>query len=96
MDDHVLPPKSLGKACIQKKNRALGYETRYLLLGHTQLLIARDPEFSNIVNVIPLEGGFVIVKKPRDFGGLLISSQQRDYILKFSSADELVSWYHRL
>ena len=25
MYDHVLPPKSLGKACIIKKNKALGY-----------------------------------------------------------------------
>lgn len=35
MDDYVLPPKSLAKACVQKKNKALGYETRYILLGHT-------------------------------------------------------------
>jgi hypothetical protein len=74
MDDHVLPPKSLLKTQIQKKNKALGYETRFLLLGYSQLLIARDPEFTNIVNVLPLEGGFIMVKKPRDFGGLILST----------------------
>jgi len=90
MDDHVLPPKSLGKAKILKKNKGMGYETRYILLGHTQLLISRDPEFANIVNVIPLEGGYVMIKKPRDFGGLLICTHQRDYVLKFDTADDLV------
>ena len=96
MDDHVLPPKSLGKACIFKKNKALGYETRYILLGHTQLLISRDPDFTNLVNVIPLEGGYVMVKKPRDFGGLLICTHQRDYVLKFETAEDLVQMYQKL
>ena len=58
------------------------------------MLIARDSEFNNIVNVIPLEGGYVLVKKPRDFGGLILSTHQRDYTLKFQSTDELVNWYH--
>lgn len=96
MDDHVLPPKSLAKSQIQKKNKALGYETRFLLLGHSQLMIARDPEFTNIVNILPLEGGYVMVKKPRDFGGLILSTHQRDYVLKFDSPDDLVLWYHKL
>ena len=96
MDDHVLPPKSLAKACIFKKNKALGYETRYILLGHTQLLISRDPDFTNLVNVIPLEGGYMMVKKPRDFGGLLICTHQRDYVLKFETAEDLVQMYQKL
>jgi hypothetical protein len=96
MDDHVLPPKSIAKTQIQKKNKALGYETRFLLLGHSQLMIARDPEFTNIVNILPLEGGYVMVKKPRDFGGLILSTHQRDYVLKFDSPDDLVLWYHKL
>ena len=96
MDDHVLPPKSIAKTQIQKKNKALGYETRFLLLGHSQLMIARDPEFTNIVNILPLEGGYVMVKKPRDFGGLVLSTHQRDYVLKFDSPDDLVLWYHKL
>jgi PH domain len=79
-----------------KKNKALGYETRFLLLGHSQLLISRDPDFNNIVNVIPLEGGYVMIKKPRDFGGLLIVTHQREYVLKFETADEMVGWYHKL
>jgi len=53
------------------------------LIGHTQLIIARDQEFSSIVNVVPLEGGFVIIRKPRDFGGLVIQTHQREYLLKF-------------
>jgi hypothetical protein len=59
-------------------------------------LIARDPEFTNLVNVIPLEGGYVMVKKPRDFGGILICTHQRDYVLKFETADDLVQMYHKL
>lgn len=96
MDDHVLPPKSLAKACIQKKNKSLGWETRYILVGHTQLIIARDQDYSSIVNVIPLEGGFVIIRKPRDFGGLVIQTHQREYLLKFQTSEELIKWYHLL
>jgi hypothetical protein len=60
-----------------KKNTTLGYEKRYLMLGHSQLLISRDKEFEKIVAVIPLEGGFCMIKKPRDFGGLIIESTFR-------------------
>jgi hypothetical protein len=35
MDDFVLPPKSVAKAMVLKKNKSIGYEKRYLLLGHT-------------------------------------------------------------
>ena len=45
---------------------------------------------------MPLEGGYVIIKKPRDYGGLIIQSHQRDYVLKFKTPDELVKWYHLL
>lgn len=37
-----------------------------------------------------------MVRKPRDFGGLILTTHQRDYTLKFKTADELVSWYHHL
>ena len=47
------------------------------MLGHSQLLIARDANFDKIVALIPLEGGFCMVKKPRDFGGLIIESTFR-------------------
>jgi hypothetical protein len=96
MDDFVLPPKSIAKACVMKKNKSFGYEKRFLLLGYSQLIIARDGDFTNIVNIIPLEGGFVIVKKPKEFPGLIISSQTRDFVFKFQTADELVQWYHHL
>jgi len=36
------------------------------------LIIARDPDFFHIVNVVPLEGGYVMVRKPKDFPGLVI------------------------
>ena len=41
------------------------------------MLIARDENFDRIVALIPLEGGFCMVKKPRDFGGLIIESTFR-------------------
>ena len=66
------------------------------MLGYSQLLIARDGDFNNIVNVIPLEGGYVIVKKPKDFPGIIIQTHYRDFIFKFSTPDEMVSWYHYL
>ena len=72
MDDNILPPKSLAKACVLKKNKSLGWEKRFILLGYSQLIFARDGEFQNIVNVIPLEGGFVLINKPKEFGGLII------------------------
>lgn len=60
--DYILPQKSLLIAKCRKKNRTIGYEDRYLMLGNSQLLVARDPEFKNLVNVIPLEGGYCIVR----------------------------------
>ena len=45
MNDFVPPHKSLMKGNCRKKNRTMGYETRYLLLGISQLLISRDPDF---------------------------------------------------
>ena len=92
MDDFVLPPKSVAKACVQKKNKSFGYEKRFLLLGYSQLIIARDSDFNNIVNVVPLEGGFVIVKKPKEFSGLVIQTHLRDFVFKFGHPDELVQW----
>ena len=60
-----------------KKNQRYGYEKRYLMLGHSQLIIGRDANFDKIVAVIPLEGGFCMIKKPRDYGGLVIESTFR-------------------
>ena len=48
-------------AQAMKKNKKVGWEGRFLLLGYTQILIARDPDFVKIVNVIPIVGGFVSV-----------------------------------
>jgi hypothetical protein len=42
------------------------------------------------VNVIPLEGGFVMVKKPKDFGGLVIATHSKDFVFKFETPEELI------
>jgi len=61
MDDFVLPMQSIKTGPVKKANRTMGWERRYLLLGATQLIIARDKNFERIVNVIPLEGGFCMI-----------------------------------
>ena len=61
-DDFVLPPKSLKIGECRKKNQTFGKEKRYIMLGTSQLLFARDENFESIVNVIPLEGGFCMVR----------------------------------
>lgn len=48
------------------------YSTPYSKVLTDVLIIIRDGEFNNIVNVVPLEGGFVLVKKPKDFGGIIL------------------------
>ena len=93
LEDFVLPPKSILIGACMKKNIHVGYEKRYLMLGHSQMLIARDENFDKIVAVIPLEGGFCMVKKPRDFGGLIIESTFRQYKLRFDQPSDLVEWY---
>ena len=62
MHDYILPQKSLLIGKCRKKNRTLGSEDRYLMLGASCLLVARDPDFKNLVNVIPLEGGYCICR----------------------------------
>ena len=59
-------------------------------------MIARDEDFDRIVAVIPLEGGFCMVKKPRDYGGLIIESTFRQYKLRFEHPSELVEWYKKI
>ena len=66
------------------------------MLGYSQLIIARDENFDKILNVIPLEGGFCMIKKPRDFGGLIVESTFRQYKLKFDDTTELTKWYKKL
>lgn len=96
LDDFVLPPKALMIGSCLKKNNIYGWERRYLMLGHSQLLIARDDTFDRIVSVIPLEGGFCMIKKPRDFGGLIIESTFRQYCLKFDDSQTLFAWYQQI
>jgi hypothetical protein len=79
LQDFVLPPPGIKRGKAMKARKTMGFAERYLLLGHSQLLIARDSNFDNITGLIPLEGGFCMIKKPRDFGGLLIESTFRQY-----------------
>ena len=76
----------------------MGNETRYLLLGISQLLIARDPDFENLVNVIPLEGGYCIVRESEKYPntGLNIITQQRVFELKFENEKECTKWSHSI
>ena len=37
-----------------------------------------------------------MIKKPRDFGGLIIESTFRQYKLKFATSEELVTWYKKV
>ena len=96
LDDFVLPPKSIKRGEVLKKNNYYGYEKRYLMLGHSQLLISRDKDFNKIVSVVPLEGGFCMIQKPRDFGGITIESTFRKYHFKFENSVELVDWYKKI
>ncbi len=47
---------------IKKKNKKLGWETRYIALGMTQLLISRDEDYTKLLNVIPLAPGTFAIK----------------------------------
>lgn len=38
LDDFYLPPKSILRATVKKKNKKLGWETRYIIMGLTQIL----------------------------------------------------------
>lgn len=35
-----------------------------------------------------------MVKKPRDFGGIILNVVEREYAFKFKTASEMVQWYH--
>lgn len=96
LSDLVLPPKAVKIGKVYKKQKTIGYSERYLMLGHSQLLISRNATFDRIVGLIPLEGGFCMVKKPRDFGGLIIESTFRQYMFKFDNAEDLVNWYQKV
>jgi hypothetical protein len=96
LDDFVLPSKAIIIGECMKKNQKIGYEKRYLMLGHSQLIIGRDKNFDKIVALIPLEGGFCMIKKPKDFGGLVIESTFRQYKIKFENSQLLVEWYKKL
>ena len=96
LDDFVLPSKAIKIGACMKKNQKVGYEQRWLMLGHSQLIIGRDENFDKLVAVIPLEGGFCMIKKPRDFGGLIVESTFRQYKMKFKNSNELVSWYTKI
>lgn len=94
INDYILPQKSLMIGKCRKKNRTIGSEDRYLMLGASNLLVARDPNFQYIVNIIPIEGGFCICRteeKGRK-DTLTILTQQRFFELRFESENECSKW----
>jgi hypothetical protein len=82
MEDQVLPAKSILIGKCKKKNKTFGSEVRFLLLGASQLIIARDEKFEKIVGVIPLEGGFCVINKSKkEKNTILLLTLQRMYTL---------------
>ena len=94
INDYILPQKSLLLGKCRKKNRTIGSEDRYLMLGPSNLLIARDPDFKYIVNVIPMEGGYCICRTEEGGNKNLITilTQQRFFELRFESENEATEW----
>ena len=64
------------------------------MLGCSNLLVARDPDFKYIVNVIPMEGGYCICRKESSGkkDTLTILTQQRFFELKFDNENEADQW----
>lgn len=91
MDDFHLAPKALLKAKIKKKNKKLGWETRFIALGMTQLLISRDEEFTKLLNVIPLAPGTFAIKMKKEL--LTIKTSEREFIIKFNTIHEAHTWF---
>ena len=80
LDDYHIPPESILKAIVKKKNKKLGWERRYLAFGLTQVIIARDSAFHKILNIIPLTAGTYAVKRKAE--QLLLKTSEREFIFK--------------
>ena len=91
MDDFHLPPQSLLKAKIKKKNKNLGWETRYLALGLTHLIISRDEEFSKILNIVPLTAGTFSIKRKSDV--IVLRTSEREFIIKYTCTRVAEQWF---
>lgn len=91
-DDSKVPARSIRMAQALKKNKKMGWEGRYLLLGYTQILIAWDPDFVKIVNVIPIVGGFVSVCWEGE-NMLRILTTTWEFRLKFTRENEAKIWF---
>lgn len=91
MDDFHLPPQSLLKAKIKKKNKNLGWETRYLALGLTNLIISRDEEFSKILNIVPLTAGTFSIKRKSDV--IVLRTSEREFVIKYTCTRVAEQWF---
>ena len=91
MDDFYLAPQSLLKAKIKKKNKNLGWETRHIALGLTQLIISRDPGFHKLLNVVPLTSGTFALKRKDDH--LHLRTSEREFAFKFDDNSECEKWF---
>jgi hypothetical protein len=55
---------------VKKKNQGAGFGSRWITLGHTQLLISKDKEVTKLVNFIPLQTANLVISKPPTYEGL--------------------------
>jgi len=86
-----LPPQSLLKAKVRKKNKNLGWETRYIALGLTQLLITRDENYVRVLNIVPLLPGTFIINRRLDH--ITLKTSEREFILEFETIGESEQWF---
>ena len=93
MDDHKLAPRSIRQAECQKKNSKFGWVSRHLLLGYTQIIVARDKEFAHIVNVIPIVGGFISVSRENE-NMIRILTSVREFRLRFVEEGQAEVWFN--
>ncbi len=66
MDDMVLPPKLVRQDEVMKKCARIGTSLRYLSMGTKQLIISKDKEVRQIVNLIPIERGTLLLEPSAD------------------------------
>ena len=63
MDDMVLPPALIRQDEVYKKCARFGKSLRYLSMGTKQLIISKDKEVRQIVNLIPIERGTMLLEQ---------------------------------
>jgi len=91
--DYLIPEKAIRKTLIHKKCSTPGLESkRWITLGYTQILISRDKLVRKLVNIIPLQGGFVSLAR-KNGSILILRCGDKSFSLRFNSAEECEEWY---